>query len=250
MISENNWPGLNEIFWEMRDGTNTHGWAESQREHHKEEEDGPERCDGHLWEGFWVQDEHQAWTWRRSNGSHNDVIKWKHFPRHCPLWGEFTGEFPSQQWRGALMFSFICAWINGWVNNHEAGDLRRHHAHYNVTVMVLTIRRHLGHLQVLHVRHITKHWEHGKPGVQTRHAVDHGHHQRVSGIARVTWSWWRHQMKIFSASLAFCAGNSPVTGEFPAQMPVTRSCDVFFDLRLNKRLSKQSIRRWFGTPSC
>ena len=39
------------------------------------------------------------------------------------------------QWRGALMFSFICAWINGWVNNREAGDFRRHHAHYNVMVM-------------------------------------------------------------------------------------------------------------------
>ena len=39
------------------------------------------------------------------------------------------------QWRGALMFSLICAWINGWVNNREAGDLRRHHAHYDVTVM-------------------------------------------------------------------------------------------------------------------
>ena len=39
------------------------------------------------------------------------------------------------QWPGALMFSLICAWINGWVNSGEAGDLRRHCAHYNVTVM-------------------------------------------------------------------------------------------------------------------
>ena len=44
----------------------------------------------------------------------------------------------------------------------------------------------------------------------------------------------------FSASLAICAGNSPVPGEFPAQSPVMRSFDVFFDLRLGKRLSKQS----------
>ena len=50
-------------------------------------------------------------------------------------------------------------------------------------------------------------------------------------------SWWRHQMETFSTLLALCAGNSPVTGEFPAQRPVTRSFDVFFDLRLNKRLS-------------
>ena len=39
------------------------------------------------------------------------------------------------QWRGALMFSFICVWINGWVNNREAGDLRRHRGHYDVNVV-------------------------------------------------------------------------------------------------------------------
>ena len=61
-------------------------------------------------------------------------------------------------------------------------------------------------------------------------------------------AWWRHQMEIFSALLAICVGNSPDTGEFPAQRPVTRSFDDFFDLRLNKRLSKQSIRRWVETP--
>ena len=61
--------------------------------------------------------------------------------------------------------------------------------------------------------------------------------------------WWRHQMEIFSALLAICAGNSPVTGEFPAKMPVMRSFDDFFDLRLNIRLSKQSWDWWFETPS-
>ena len=45
-------------------------------------------------------------------------------------------------------------------------------------------------------------------------------------------AWWRYQMEKFSASLALCAGNSPVTGEFPSQMPVTRNFDIFFDLRL------------------
>ena len=65
-----------------------------------------------------------------------------------------------------------------------------------------------------------------------------------------TTTWWRHQMEAFSALLALCAGNSPVTGEFPSQRSVTRSFDVFFDLRLNKRLSKQSWAWWFETPSC
>ena len=53
---------------------------------------------------------------------------------------------------------------------------------------------------------------------------------------------WKHL-------LSLCAGNSPVTGEFPSQRPVTRSFDVFFDLRLNKRLSKQSWGWWFQTLS-
>ena len=53
----------------------------------------------------------------------------------------------------------------------------------------------------------------------------------------------------FSPWLALCAGNSPVTGEFPSQRPVTRSLKVFFDLRLNIRFSKQSICRWFEKPS-
>ena len=63
------------------------------------------------------------------------------------------------------------------------------------------------------------------------------------------FSRWRHEMEICSALLALCAGNSQVTGEFPSQRPVTWSFDVFFDLRLTKRLSKQSRRRWFETPS-
>ena len=61
--------------------------------------------------------------------------------------------------------------------------------------------------------------------------------------------WYGHQMETFSTLLAICAGNSPVTGEFPAQRPVTQIFDVFFDLRLNKRLSKQSWGWGFETLS-
>ena len=67
---------------------------------------------------------------------------------------------------------------------------------------------------------------------------------------RVSESWWRHQMGTFSALLAICAENSPVTGEFPTQRPVTRSFDVFFYLRANERLSKHLWGWWFETPSC
>ena len=62
-------------------------------------------------------------------------------------------------------------------------------------------------------------------------------------------AWWRHQMETFSALLVICAGNSPVPGEFPTQRPVTRSFDAYFDLRPNKRLSKQSWDWCFETLS-
>ena len=50
------------------------------------------------------------------------------------------------------------------------------------------------------------------------------------------YAWLRHQMETFSALLAICAGNSPVSGEIPAQRPMTRNFDDFFDLRPNKLL--------------
>ena len=74
-------------------------------------------------------------------GTHDDVIKWKYFPRYWPfVRGIHQSPVNSPhkgQWRGALMFTLICARINGWVNNHEAGDLRRHRAHYDVTANVI-----------------------------------------------------------------------------------------------------------------
>ena len=76
---------------------------------------------------------------RKKYGPHDDVMKSKHFPRYWP----FVRGIPRSsvnsphkgQWRGALMFSLICARINGWVNDREAGDLRRYRAHYDVTVI-------------------------------------------------------------------------------------------------------------------
>ena len=72
---------------------------------------------------------------------HVDVIKWKHFPRYWPfvrvIHRSPVNSLHKGQWRRALMSSLICTWINGWVNNREAGDLRRHLGHYDVTVMFL-----------------------------------------------------------------------------------------------------------------
>ena len=70
---------------------------------------------------------------------HDDVIKWKHFPRYWPFvrWiHRAQVNSPHKgQWRGAFMFSSIFVWINGWINNREAGDLGRHRTHYAVIVM-------------------------------------------------------------------------------------------------------------------
>ena len=80
---------------------------------------------------------HQHLRWVRR---HDDVIKWKRFPRNWPfVRGIHRSPVNSPQkghGRGALMFSLICVWINGWVNNREAGDLRRNRAHFYVTVMI------------------------------------------------------------------------------------------------------------------
>ena len=75
---------------------------------------------------------------------HHDIIKWKHYPRYWPFArGIHRSPLKSLhkgQWRGALVFPSICAWINGWANNRETGDLKRHRAHNEVTVM-----QHNGH---------------------------------------------------------------------------------------------------------
>ena len=173
-------------------------------------------------------------VWREHHG---DVIKWKHFPRNWPfVRGIHRSPVNSPhkgQWRGALRFSLICVWINDWVNNREAGDLRRYHAHYDVIVMWPSANR---------------------DRLATRLIPNTGLGWCVTlcstVIPHTLTTWWRHQMETFSALLAICAGNSPVSGEFPAQRPVTRGFDVFFDLRLNKRLSKQSWGWWLETLSC
>ena len=73
-------------------------------------------------------------------GIHGDVIKWRHFPRYWPfvrgIHRSLVNSPHKGQWRGALMFSLICVRINaGWANNGDAGDLRRHLAHYDVIVI-------------------------------------------------------------------------------------------------------------------
>ena len=87
---------------------------------------------------------HHGISWfTKQAQTHDDVIKWKHFPRYWPfVRGIYLSPVNSPhkgQWRGALMFTLIYARINGWVNNRAAGDLRRHRAHYDVIVMFKVI---------------------------------------------------------------------------------------------------------------
>ena len=90
-----------------------------------------------------------VWT-VRCISQHGDVIKWKHFPLY---WTFVRGihrlpmDSPHKgQWCGAWMFSLICAWTNDWVNNRDAGDLKRHHAHYDVNVMKWNMENNMNQL--------------------------------------------------------------------------------------------------------
>ena len=82
----------------------------------------------------------QRWSeLEQAQWRHDDVIKWNHFLRYWPFAQgihRFLVNPPHKgQWRGALMFCLICVWINSWVNNSEAADLRCYRAYYDISVM-------------------------------------------------------------------------------------------------------------------
>ena len=95
--------------------------------------------------------------------AHDGVIKWKHFSRYWPFVRGIhrsTVNSPHEgQWRGALVFSLICAWINGWINNRKAGDLRRHRAHpswrHRNVIMMMKL---CGNLTVTGCHHSQSHY--------------------------------------------------------------------------------------------
>ena len=95
----------------------------------------------HITDFYWMVYTCRGRFWVHGQHVNDDVIKWKHFTRYWPfVWGIDRSSVNSShkgQWRGALVFSFICARINGWVSNREAGDLKRHRAHYDDIAMNL-----------------------------------------------------------------------------------------------------------------
>ena len=131
-----------------------------------------------VWRGYsmgfcahWRYPNQQHINMAVSLPTHDDVIKWKHFPRYWPfvrgIHRSPVNSLHKGQWRGALMFSLICVWINGWVNNREAGDLRRFRANYDVTIMtnhvlirsVISYRSYLYKgFAMLHVCHKAVRW--------------------------------------------------------------------------------------------
>ena len=172
---------------------------------------------------------------------HDDVIKWKHFPRN---WSFVRGIHRSpvnsphkSQWRGALMFSLICARINDWVNNCEAGDLRRHRGHYDVTIMILTNfhsnveEQHSRHIMCVHWILITYHlctW----PTVRTIRNwlagfgtswINSGYLSPccIVNISKIQlWSYeilWRYGLKTVSALPNIWKDNPLVIGGLPSQ---------------------------------
>ena len=79
-----------------------------------------------------------------ADSSHDDVIKWKHVPRHFPFVRGIhrppVDSLHRGQWRRALIFSLMCAWTNGRASNRDTGDFRRHRAHYGVSVMQRNVK--------------------------------------------------------------------------------------------------------------
>ena len=141
--------------------------------------------------------------WSCPKGTLDDVIKWKHFPRYWPfLRGIYRSPVNSPrkgQWRGALMFSLTCAWINGWVNNRAAGDLRRHRTHSNeVEIHVFWEKYRTDHFCIVGEKSLfdilfsenrdaarqESHQVHKVPNALWRwnpHQIPHGRQQRMRG---------------------------------------------------------------------
>ena len=176
---------------------------------------------------------------------HDDVIKWKHFLRYWTfVWGIHRSpvKHPHKgQWRGALMFSLICI-LNKRLSKQLWG--------WWFETLSRSFWRHCNAF----VKWTPVQWEHRKTGQHPSpshrllyrvelYTFIHGRAVGVRDLCvtamsescevriwlkcqEIVSSWWRHQVEAFSALLGFCAGNSPVTGEFPSQRPVTRSYDV------------------------
>ena len=197
---------------------------------------------------------------------YDDVIKWKHSRVTGALCGEFTGHWWIPLTKAcdaeALIFSSICAWINGWVNHREAGDLRRHRTHYDVIVMcnlgaydrVIFMRKHSvlsfyitrSFSIIVHIPHgpipslffllhaicfivrldtklaCTLRWRHNERDSVSNHQP---HGCLLNGLLRRT-SKKTSKLRV----TGLCVGNSPGPVNSPHKGPVTRKMFPFDDV--------------------
>ena len=161
------------------------------------------------------------------------------------------------RWRGALIFSFICAWINGWVNNCKAGDLRRHRAHYDVTVMgkqylespLLPIKLQQG------IQWITNHLIPSCPSFLFYFSDD------VTACKRIPHYWpfiegilpkGPYPPCLRMADRALLAGYPRYKGNrlgaSPHKWTIICSFNVFYVVNQSKLMNTQSSCLWFQTP--
>ena len=173
----------------------------------------------------------------RPNIIRDHVIKWKHFPRYWPFVRGIhrsTVNSPNKgQWRGPLMFSLFCSWINGWVNKREAGV-------WDAIALIMTS---------LYCRHRTS----GALGNSDdkfciKHMLGELWINNIRSSNVIYSMMTSSNENIFRVTGHLC-GESTGPRWIPVQRPVTRSFEVFFDLHPNKRLSKQWWGWWFETPS-
>ena len=140
---------------------------------------------------------------------HDDVTKYKYFPRH--RWLPITKASDSELWCSL----WSAPWIKDWVNNHGAGDLRRHRVHHDVIVMFLLLSCSRGMPMTFQTSHMKKS---NCRTLQSRHNERNGVSNHQHHDCLLKRSFRRRSKKTSKLCVTgLCEGNSPVTGELPAQ---------------------------------
>ena len=196
--------------------------------------------------------------------NHDDVIAWKCFGYYCPLVRESTGWFPLQQASNSMTWFFfgvssnqlLTKKISCWSFDTPCRSCDVFvKMHWDVLFEVIMTtqfqamgRRHSVLTNITGASLRPENW--GFASLLWRHNERDGVSMQQRLDCLFNRLFWRRSKKTSKLRVTGrCEGNSPVTGEFPSQRPVTRNFDVFFELRLNKRLSKQSWDWWCETLS-
>ena len=193
---------------------------------------------------------------------YSSTINWKCITIN-DQWGKLLDISPKEQWNFVNLFINTQLLRPQWVNGLFSRLMKLSQAELdNIALQHPKSHCHQPHV-FINIQWLGIQWVNGLlsrlmklsqaelDNIALQHPKSHCHqpHVFIQKPSREVSTWWRHQMEIISALLALCVGNSPVTGEFPTQKPMMQSFDVFFDLRLNKRLSKQLRCELLEMPS-